>query len=351
MLEHNRNLSRNARALTRTLPDLERKVAFLRDPAAYPGRVRAVEAIETHMSWVFLAGDLAWKLKKPVAYPFLDFRELASRRRFCEAEVRLNRRLAPQVYLGVTPLTHETTGHLAIAGAGETVEWLVRMRRLDRDRMLDRVIARGTLQAAEVESLASRLARFYRTLPAALDDPALYMARLRGDLDAARDTLVEPRFGLAGPAVIRLHALLLATLDQLAPALAARVRAGRIVEGHGDLRPEHVSLEGEPAVIDCLEFSERLRTVDTADDLALLALECERLGAPSVGIAVFRVYREVSGDDVAPEITRFYKAGRAFVRARLAIDHLRESRFCGSPVWRDRAERYLALSDAQFARA
>src|SRR5262249_4067578 len=128
-----------------SLPTVEQKIAFLSRPEAYPEPTRRVEMKETHMSWVFLTDTKAWKLKKPVRYDFLDFSTREARRRDCEEELRLNRRLAPDVYYGIAPLTIDPQGGMRLAGAGETIDWLVRMRRLPADRMLDWAIANQTV--------------------------------------------------------------------------------------------------------------------------------------------------------------------------------------------------------------
>ncbi len=143
------------------------KVAFLRAPAAYPGAPEEVRVEETHMSWVFLAGDRAYKLKKPVEYPFLDFSTLAAREADCRAGGRLNRRLAPDVYLGVVPLTAGDDGALALQGEGRVVDWLVTMRRLPGDRMLDAAIVSGAVTRRQIEDVADLLARFYGQADAA----------------------------------------------------------------------------------------------------------------------------------------------------------------------------------------
>ena len=137
---------------------------FLSKAASYGPHVAEVETRETHMSWVFLAGDRIYKLKKPVRYPFLDFTTLGARETDCRAEIRLNRRLAPDVYLGIVRLALESTGTLALDGEGETVDWLVVMRRLPEGRMLDNLIAQGAVNHGEIERVAGILAEFYRYL-------------------------------------------------------------------------------------------------------------------------------------------------------------------------------------------
>jgi aminoglycoside phosphotransferase family enzyme len=327
-------------------PGIEAKVAFLRRPEAYPERPRAVDAVETHMSWVFLAGRDVYKLKKPVRWDSLDFSTPALRKRDCEEEVRLNRRLARDVYLGTIELTLDLEAGLALAGAGEPVDWLVHMRRLPADRMLDALILRGPLSEADVRPAALHLARFYADArPLALAAPE-YRSRLaRGVSDDLRE-LGRPEFGLCRS---RVHALAAAQLRFLAekPALFdQRVHEGRIIEGHGDLRPEHICLTPEPAIIDCLEFSAELRMLDPADELAFLLLECERLGSARVGRWFLDAYREVSGDEPPEPLLRFHRTYRALRRATIAAWHLQDPGVADRERWRERARCYLDLAGA-----
>src|SRR5574337_366389 len=144
---------------------LQAKLAFLADPASYPGGAKGLRAIETHMSWVVLAGDLAYKLKKPVRLPYLDFSSTEAHRLDCEEEVRLNRRLERDIYLGVEPLTRMPDGALALGGEGPALNWIVKMRRLPTEAMLDRCIARGAVAPERVRQLAAVLARFHAEAP------------------------------------------------------------------------------------------------------------------------------------------------------------------------------------------
>lgn len=329
---------------------LAAKVAALREPAAYPGRVLRVEAIETHMSWVFLTEQFVYKLKKPARYDGLDCSTLGTRRFFCDEEVRLNRRLAPAVYLDVVALRRDGQGTLRIGGEGEVVDWLVWMRRLAGPLTLDRLIEAGSAAPAHMRRVAEHLAVFYRGLAPAVTDPDLLMARLRREIDQLEEELREPAWALPADEVKAVCRRLGSALSDCREALEARVRAGRVVEGHGDLRPEHVWL-GEPlAIIDCLEFSAELRTLDTADELAFLALECERLGAPQLGNALFEAFAEFTGDVPEPALVDFYQAFRACVRANIAIRHLREACYRDDPKWPRRARQYLALAATRMAR-
>ena len=333
----------------RTGWSLEDKVAFLRQPQAYPDEAPEIIAVQTHMSWVFLAGQIACKLKKPVRYNSLDFRSRESRHHSCEEEVRLNRRLAPEVYLGTVPLTEEADGILALDGIGEPVDWLVKMRRLPEGRMLDRAIRGGTVKTRELRIVAGLLAKFFaNAVPVAMPPPE-YRRRLANAVTGYRRTLADPSWGLPARSIQMVTATLRKVLMGQAPLFDRRVRRGRIREGHGDLRADHVYLGPKAAVIDCLEFNRDFRIQDSADELSFLAIECEVLGAPGAGKAILETCCDRLGDQPSPDLIAFYKVLRAMMRARLAVLHLAD----GSPGepghWRGRAKTYLALAE-QYAR-
>jgi aminoglycoside phosphotransferase family enzyme len=319
------------------------KVECLRRAASYPEPTASVAAVETHMSWVFLTDRHAYKLKKPVRHAFLDFSTLDARKVRCEDELRLNRRLAPDVYLDVVALTADASGRLAIAGDGEPVEWLVRMRRLPRDRMLDAALARGELRDEQVAALAEVLAGFYQSLSPIAMSLTEYRDRLARDIEACRTELADRSHGLPGDSFAETADTLIAFIAREPGLLQTRLAAGRIVEGHGDLRPEHVCLLDRPVVIDCLEFNRGFRVLDVADELAYLAMECARLGAPGVGDAIFAASCERMGDRVPPPLVRFYCGYRALVRAKIAAWHTRDATPDEIEKWRARARQYLAL--------
>lgn len=324
---------------------------FLQSPAAHKGHagaVSAVETIETHMSWVFLAGDRVLKLKKPVRYPFLDFSTLAAREHDCREELRLNERLAPGVYLGLLALQQQPDGSLALVPEarlptpGQTVDWLVLMRRLPAERMLDRLIAAGAVTPADIDALARVLADFYHRAPAAAVSPADCVARLRREQAVNRDVLLRPEFALQGAQAV-LDALD-AALQRHAPLLMARAAGGHVVDGHGDLRPEHVCLLQPPVVIDALEFNATLRQVDPFDELGFLGLECEMAGAPWIGPRLMAACAAAWGDTPQAVLTHLYAAYRAQLRARLALAHLLEPQPRTPQKWVPLAQRYLERS-------
>jgi aminoglycoside phosphotransferase family enzyme len=328
---------------------LAAKVAFLQRPDSYPEDGAGVETVETHMSWVFLTETHAYKMKKPVRYEFLDFRSLEARRRNSEEEVRLNRRLAREVYVGVVPLTRGAGGRLRLGGFGEPVDWLVKMHRLPRARILDHAIAAGTLRAEAVRALAFDLARFYKAGPPVPIEPSVYRGRFGAGIRDHRGVLSDPGFGLDGALVGRVCEAQDAFLARRAGLFDARIAARRIVEAHGDLRPEHICLGPSPQIIDCLEFKRDFRIMDPADELSFLALECELLGAPWVGPLVFDAYGQATGDGPPPGLIHFYKSYRACLRAKLAVQHLRDAEIREPDKWPALGARYLALA-GKYAR-
>lgn len=329
---------------------LESKVSFLRQATSFPEPTYRVEAIETHMSWIFLTDGHAYKLKKPVRYSFLDFSEIDARRHYCEEELRLNRRLAAQVYLGIVRLTLNSMGHLQLDGRGTVIDWLIKMRRLPTHRMLDYCLRNGTASREDGLRVAARLAGFHRSCPPIAFDQGYYRRRFECQIGEVLDELSLPAYRLAVEQVTDVCSAQHAALKRMTRLLDERLNSGRIVEGHGDLRPEHICLEPELPIIDCLEFSRDLRIADTADELAFLMLECERLGAADFGDLLLKSYCEISGDWPNVALTHFYRSCRASLRAMVTIRHLNEETFRYSPEWRRRAEDYLHMAQQHVSR-
>lgn len=297
------------------------------------------------MSWVFLLDERVYKLKKPVRYDFLDFSTLDARERNCREEVRLNRRLAEIVYLGVLPLTLDNKGELAIGGEGPPVDWLVLMRRLPLDRMLDQAIERRTVSRDEIISVADRLSDFYRHAQPAELTPEAYVAHFIREQAQTRKVLTDRTFDLDGARLEKILGGIEDILSAQPELLKARVKGGRIIEGHGDLRPEHVCLNTPPVIIDCLEFNREFRLVDPADELTFLGLECERLGAGWIGPALLNRYTERLGDTPSARLIAFYRSYRACLRARLSLVHILEHDPRKREQWLPMARHYLELAD------
>lgn len=286
---------------------------------AYPHPVEAVHCVQTHLSWVLLAGDYAYKIKRPVRYPFVDFTDLAVRERMCHEELRLNARFAPQLYLSVEPVRVE--GGLArIGGAGRTIDWAVRMRRFDAAAGLDRLVEAGMVQSAELEAFGRALAARHDGLPVdeqtAACEVVLHTARtLQANLREARSGLEA--VGLRLPeadAAVALDRRLIASIG----ILSRRALAGRVRECHGDLHLANiVRLGGELVAFDCLEFDPALRWLDVADDVAFLCADLAAYGRADLARAFLQGYLDGSGDFDLLEVLDLFIAHRALVRAKV----------------------------------
>jgi aminoglycoside phosphotransferase family enzyme/predicted kinase len=298
------------------------------DPAAYPHPADPVTVLQTHISVVFLAGPFAYKLKKPVRLGFLDFSTPDRRRHFCEEEVRLNRRLAPHVYLGVVPVTHEK-GQLRIDGTGETIDWAVKMVRLPEDGSLLACVERGEVTPADLSRLAQFLAAFHRS--AETSDHIAAFGRFDVVAANAREnfTQSEPHVGttLSRTTFDRLRALTDAALDRLRPLIENRAARGVPRDTHGDLHLDHVFLppDGEPFAIDCIEFNERFRFADPVADLAFLVMDLKFRGRADLAAVLADAYFREANDEDGWPLLAFYTAYRAAVRAKVEGFELAEA--------------------------
>ena len=332
-------------------PTFAEKVAFLSEPQAYVPRqagckvgvASAVVRRETHMSWVFLVGDRAYKLKKPVRFPYLDFSTLTHREIACRAELRLNRRLACDVYLDVAPLTWSSDG-LSLAPGGQIVDWLVVMRRLDERTTLEHALLASCVESWQIDRLAAMLVQFYRLATPAPVTPLGHLVAWQRSLIVNRHVLLHPKLGMPAGLVRRIDEVQRRFLVRRGSMLLDRVRSRHIVDGHGDLRPEHIFIGDPPHIIDCLEFNARLRAVDPFDEIAYLTLECERLGNRWAGRTIRRRIAAALRDGMSDELFTFYRCYRATLRARLTIAHLLERDPRPPDKWTALAKTYLQLA-------
>ncbi len=326
------------------VPDIETKLRYLESVLAPSSRQEPVHRIETHLSWLLIGGEQVLKLKKPLRTDVVDLTTVEARERNAREEVRINRRLARHVYRGLLALQwHDGALSLwpetHLPAPGTTVDWLVAMQRLPEERMLDRVIAAGALTAADVDALWSVLEPFYRHAPHAQLDEDAVVARWRRELEATREVLEMPRFALAGVGIVigRMdHAL-----HAMDPIVRARVREGRYVEAHGDLRPEHVGLVDPPVIIDGLEFDARLRELDPFDELCFLGMECAMLGEQQIGEELVLRCAQALDDAPPPALLAMYTAHRALLRARLSAAHLLDADIRLPRKWLPQAQRYI----------
>lgn len=326
-------------------PSLEVKVAYLSRTDSYIEHTSLVEALETHMSWVFMTERFVYKLKKPVRYSFLNFNTLDARHRNCQEEVRLNRRLAPEVYLGIVPLTLDKSDHLQLDGSGQVVEWLVMMRRLPAERMLDHLIQKQQVRKQDIRQLGRKLACFYHHTQAISITPDAYRQRLQRDIHADHEALSEHDHNVSANQLNQIIGAQLELLNRLPELFDQRVEEKRVVEAHGDLRPEHICLVEDPVFIDCLEFNREFRILDPAHELAYLAMECQFAGADFIGPIIFETYCRETGDDPPQTLIHFYKACRATLRAKLAIWHIKDHEADEHAKWINRANAYLQLAE------
>lgn len=306
----------------------QRIVRFLSHPSHYPHAVRGIVRRETHVSHVFLAGDYAYKVKKPVKFPFLDASALSRRKRFCQLELSLNRRLAPATYLGLVPIV-ETPRGLRLSGRGNVVEWVVRMRRLPEDRMLDQLIRRRAVSPRDMARVVKQLMPFFRRAARSrtisrYGQPAQVAALVLGNLQEC-----EPFVGTLLPQADRrfLEICFRQFLTLHEPILSQRVQERRVIDGHGDLRCENICLprrQAGPArasdsvvIFDCVEFQPAFRCGDLANDLSFLLMDLEFRGRQDLADALVSAYRKRIKDPTLDAVLPFYKCHRTLVRGKV----------------------------------
>lgn len=313
----------------------------LEEPTGSPA-----EIVETHISWVLLVGDFAYKIKKAVDFGFLDFSTLDKRRFYCQEELRLNRRLSPQLYLAVVAITGSTAAPI-LNGAGEAIEYAVKMRRFPQAAQLDVMLANGALQSAHIDAIARRIAAFHQSTaiaaaescygdPAAVHQPARQnFAQIRMKLGDAAD--LEKLQQLEDWSEHEFH-----RLDEV---FAQRKRDGFVRECHGDLHLANLALfEGEIAPFDCIEFNANLRWIDVVSEVAFLAMDLHDKRRPDLAWRLLNAYLEQTGDYPGLALLRYYLAYRALVRAKVAC--LRSATAIAEGAALEGCRDYLALADS-----
>ncbi len=318
-------------------------------PEFYPHPVRYVAQKETHISKVFLTGDQVYKIKKKIDLGFLDFSNLAKRRRYCELEVALNRRLTDHVYLDVMPITAEGRG-FCLGGSGDAVEFAVHMRQLPDACSLASLLKKDRVDIEQVEALALKLTDFYERQGSVAPEPAA--AAWKNIKYACEENFRQTQWAAGDPLNSkRYHTVRSATRSFLTHRKAlfdARIEAGKICDGHGDLRCGHVYYAEDDTiqVIDCIEFNTRLRYIDIASDLAFLAMDLDFRGYPQLGAALVDAYARKTGDWQIFALLPFYKCYRAMVRSKVNCIRLKENGHggCNPRTLGRRADRYLSLA-------
>ena len=334
----------------------------LMQPGVLPDSAGGVELIETHVSWVLLAGEYAWKLKKPLDLGFLDFSTLERRRVACEDELRLNQRTLPEVYQAVVPVWRTTQGfRVGAAGEGEgagadvaqatLVDYLVRMRRFDQAGLFSNLLAAGQLEPTLFDRLARHVADFHAA--AAVAQPGgrfggatAVHAPVQQNFDQIRERVQDPAL-LAELA--RVEAWARAQFAALASTFDARLAEGRVRECHGDMHLGNlVVLDGEARLFDAIEFSAELRWTDVIADVAFLVMDLQARGETALGGRFLNAWLERSGDYAGLRVLPYYLSYRAMVRAKIGA--IRASQLEGEARAQclDECGRYLALAAAQM---
>ncbi len=295
----------------------------LLSPQAFAGTtLTRVERIQTHISWVFLLENAVYKLKRPVDLGFLDFRTLEKRRLACEAEVELNRRLAPSVYHGVVPIGRTADGTFKVNGPGEVVDWAVHMRRLPDAERADTLLKQGSLTLEQLDAIASRLAEFHAHAEhsrriANFGAPEHVAQNVSENFSQTRSSL--ERF-MSQRDAAELENWQRNYVQDHAALFRQRVEQDRVRDGHGDLRLEHVYVEasGGITVLDCIEFNDRFRYADVCADVAFLSMDLEALGRVDLAEVFLARYARYANDFDLYGLVDFYESYRAFVRAKVA---------------------------------
>jgi aminoglycoside phosphotransferase family enzyme/predicted kinase len=299
-------------------------IEALSRPPAYPHSVDQVQVCQTHISLVFLAGPFVYKLKKPVQLGFLDFSTLDKRRFYCDEEVRLNRRLAPRVYLDVVPVVRTPQG-IAVEARGELLEWAVKMQRLPEEATLESLLDRHQVAENEIAELARRIARFHEQA-----ETSAHIASF-GHFETvatnARENFTQTQSHVGTtvhPAVFdRIRSWTEDTLARLKPLLEQRVSAGQIRDTHGDLRLDHVyffpdqPLPDDVVILDCIEFNERFRFADPIADMAFLVMDLRYHGRRDLARTFTEAYLTATNSQAGKELVPFYTVYRAMVRAKV----------------------------------
>ncbi len=324
----------------------------LMDPAIYPDRPAQVGFTETHISLLFFTGTHAYKVKKPVDFGFLDFTTLKKRKHFCQLEVSLNRRLSKDIYLDVVEIK-ENGGVVVLDNRGQTIEYAVKMKQISEDLLMDRLLDRGMVTSGMVATVAERLADFYRS--SETNDRIKNFARperVRQDTDENFEQ-TEKYIGttISREQFEEIRRSTNAFLEEKRHVFSQRINGDWIRDCHGDLRLEHIFFGEEIAILDCIEFNERLRYTDVSADIGFLAMDLDYRGRSDLSRHLMRCYVDRSQDRGIYQVLDFYKCYRAYVRGKVESFRLDDQNIDEEEKEkaRARANKYFQLSH-EYAR-
>jgi len=300
------------------MPMLPELVEALLKPKAYPEAPQGVELVQTQMSFVFLTDNYVYKVKKPVNLGYLDYTTLEKRQFYCQREVELNRRLCPDVYLGVVPII-QGKGAIYIEGEGKIIEYAVRMRRLPQDAMMDVLLASNQVSPEMVTSVAQRLVEFHQKAETNATISAF------GDLDTISQntdenfTQTERYIGnTISPEQYRhINGYTDSFVEKNVSLFHKRIADGRIRDCHGDLHAAHICFTNDICIYDCIEFNDRFRYCDVASEVAFLAMDLDHYGRADLSHSFITAYVDESQDKELLELLNFYKCYRAYVRGKV----------------------------------
>jgi aminoglycoside phosphotransferase family enzyme len=334
------------------MPELEALVKALSNPKAYPHSPKSVELVQTQISFVFLAGDYVYKVKKPVDFGFLDFTTLEKRRFYCDQEVALNRRLCPNIYLGVVCITKKGRS-FQVEGSGREVEYAVKMRPLPYQRMMDRMLQNDQVTPQMVEMVAKRLVEFHRQAEISEEQ-----AKIGGLDTVARNA--EENFSQVNSYVNKtitkeqyeqIKDYTHSFLKRNAALFAKRVKEGKIRDCHGDLHAAHICFIDGLCIFDCIEFNDRFRYIDVASEIAFLAMDLDFHRRPELSEHFAEAYVKASGDKELLKLLDFYKCYRAYVRGKVEGFQLDDPHISGDQKSKtlDKARRYFELAESYIS--
>lgn len=297
----------------------KRLIEFLQEPGSYPERPKDVRLVQTHISWVFVGDEYAYKLKKPVDFGFLDFSTLEKRKFYTDEELRLNRRFSPDLYVGVVPISEHHESYF-IDDNSNIIEYVLKMRRINEEKVLSRLLARGELSGRDARQVGRTLAGLYARIGSdeksrLFGSPRIVAFNVIENFDQTRRFIGGPVDEGTFSAVESWSRSFLEENDEL---FAGRASSGHCKECHGDLHLQHVVLdEGGVSVFDCIEFNERFRYGDVATDVAFLSMDFDCNSRSDLGQAFSDAFIEASGDASMRDVLLFYKVYRALVRAKV----------------------------------
>ena len=324
----------------------ERLTAFLESPSSYPHAPKAVRAIETHISWVFIVSPFVFKVKKPVKLGFLDFSTLEKRQHFCRRELALNRRLCPEVYLEVIPIYEDARG-FSFKAEGEIAEYALKMRELENGWFLRELLEKGSAGEPEINRVISRLHRFYEsetptTEIEAWGSPEKLKISTDENFEQVKEFVGETISAIAFEAIRHFTNNFYAVNGSL---FQDRIEQRRIRDCHGDLHLDHIHLTPEATTIfDCIEFGDRFRFIDIANDLAFLAMDFDFEGRRELGKLLLRNAASELRDPGMLKLADFYKCYRAVVRGKVESLQAMSGEESARAPHRERARRYFYLA-------